>query len=129
MKKHITAFYLETLMLVAVFVGVILVLTGVFGRARAQSARAQQLTKAVALAENAAEAFAAADDVQALTALLALQGTAEQTPNGAVLTDGDYTVNVAWTPQGSLAAGRITVSCRGQELYTLDTAVYTGGAD
>lgn len=131
MKKHITAFYLETLMLVAVFVGIILVLTGIFGRARAQSVQARQLTRAVALAENAAEALAAADSEQALAGLLAAQGAVEQQPGRISLAagpDGTYTVDITWTPQGSVAAGHITVSCQGRELYALDTAVYTGEA-
>lgn len=129
MKKHITAFYLETLMLVAVFVGIILVLTGIFGQARAQSVAARQLTQAVALAENAAEAVSAAGTSQELEALLAAQGEVTPADGGFVLTDGAYTVVIAWAPQGDLAAGHIAVSCRGQEVYALDTAVYTGGAE
>ena len=34
---HITAFYLETLLLIVVFIGIILVLTQVFGLGRVQS--------------------------------------------------------------------------------------------
>lgn len=131
MKKHITAFYLETLLLTAVFVSVILVLTGIFGRARAQSVQARQLTRAVTLAENAAEAMAAAGSEQTLAGLLAAQGTVEQQPGRLLLTagpDGTYTVDITWTPQGSVAAGHIAVSCQGREVYALDTAVYTGEA-
>ena len=61
MKKysHITGFYLETLILITVFVSIILVLTQVFGLAQLQSTRARQLTGAVALAGNAAEEVSA----------------------------------------------------------------------
>ena len=57
MKKngHITGFYLETLLLIVVFIAIILVLTQVFGLAQVQSVRAKQLTEAVTLAGNAAE--------------------------------------------------------------------------
>ena len=58
MKKHshITGFYLETLMLIVVFVLIILVLTQVFGLAQMQSTRAKHLNGAVVLAQTAAEA-------------------------------------------------------------------------
>ena len=58
MKKNgpITAFYLETLLLIVVFIGIILVLTQVFGLSRTQSREARRLTDAVILAQNGAEA-------------------------------------------------------------------------
>ena len=48
-----TAFYFETLVMIAVFLAIILVLTQVFALARIQSASAKQLTDAVVLAGNA----------------------------------------------------------------------------
>lgn len=69
-KEHITSFYLETLLLIVVFVGIILVLTQVFGMARARSSQAKEKTSAVCLCQNAAEAFAAADSSQELVNLL-----------------------------------------------------------
>ena len=69
-KEHITSFYLETLLLIVVFVGIILVLTQVFGIARARSSLAKEKTSAVCLCQNAAEAFAAADSSQELVNLL-----------------------------------------------------------
>ncbi len=128
MKKHITAFYLETLLLAAAFVGVILVLTGVFGQARAQSAQAVRLTRAVALAENAAEAVAASDSEETLRSLLAGEGDVTWSPGSVVLTDGDYVVDITWSPEGAVAGGHIAVAFRGQEIYALDTAVCTGEA-
>ena len=46
MKKngHITAFYLETLLLIVVFIGINLILTQVFGLGRVQSVEAKRLT-------------------------------------------------------------------------------------
>ena len=67
MKKngHITAFYLETLLLIVVFIGIILILTQVFGLGRVQSVEAGRLTDAVILAQNAAEAVSAASGCRA----------------------------------------------------------------
>ena len=69
-KQQMTSFYIEALLLALIFVGMILVLTKVFGASRAQSTEARQLTTAVTLAANAAEAVSAADDPEALLALL-----------------------------------------------------------
>ena len=60
-KKHITSFYIETLILVLVFVAVILTLAQVFGLAKKQSEEAKMLTAAVTVAQNAAEAFSVSD--------------------------------------------------------------------
>ena len=70
MNKRVTSFYVETLILILVFVAVILALTQVFGLAKKQSEEARLLTSAVTLAQNAAEAFSAADSAESLRALL-----------------------------------------------------------
>lgn len=75
-RQHITAFYLETLLMIVVFLSIILVLTRVFGRARAQSARAQALTQAVTLAQSTAEAVSASRDPQELCGILSREGSA-----------------------------------------------------
>lgn len=56
----LTAFYMETVVLILTFVLVIAVLTNVFGLGRKETQSARQLTDAVRLAQNAAEAFSAA---------------------------------------------------------------------
>ena len=68
--EQITAFYLETIVLIVSFVLVILVLTNVFGLGKLESTNAQDLTNAVRLAETAAEAFAAAEGPAELADLL-----------------------------------------------------------
>ncbi len=68
--RPLTAFYLETLLLVVLFLAIILVITQVFGLGKVQSGEAKLLTDAVTLAENAAEAFYAAEDEAALVRLL-----------------------------------------------------------
>ena len=60
-RQQLTSFYFEALLLVAAFAAMILVLTGVFGTARARSVEARRLTRAVTLAANAAEAVSAAE--------------------------------------------------------------------
>ena len=61
MKKttegHITAFYIEALLLVITFVAIILVLSKVFSASLKRSQEAVTLTTAVALSQKAAEAF------------------------------------------------------------------------
>ena len=81
-KQHITAFYLETLLLIVVFISIILVLTRVFGRARVQSVEAKRLTAAVTLAQNTAEAVSASGSPQDLLDLL-------NEKNNAVLQSAD----------------------------------------
>lgn len=146
-KKHTTLFYIETLVLAAVFIGVILVLTQVFARSRQMSLRARAMTCAVHLAENTAEAVSAAGSVEELALLLdeggnvrALEGRGDATLRAQYdremkpVTSGSFWVDVTWAPEtgedsrmGSLVESVITVYWNGEEVYTLDTAVYCPG--
>lgn len=142
-QKHITAFYLETLLLIAVFTGVIMILTRVFAVCGEQSVRAKQYTAAVSLAENTAEMFSASDSAEDLLALLnetdnaKLQASQTRTLISADYDeqlqpqqDGVYHVKLDWTPEqgdaGTMVSGEISVFYGQQEqpLYTLQTAVY-----
>ncbi len=141
MKSHasITAFYLETLLLVVVFVSVLLVLTDVFGRSRAQSANAGDVNCAVTLAQNTAEAFAAAENEDRLREILAdavcddsllrFAYDKDLTPDP----DGFFVVELTWRsePQtgGVLDYADITVrrADSGTVLYTLNTAQFRKG--
>ncbi len=139
-RQQITAFYLETLLLIGGLIAVILVLTHVFAMGRAESARARLLTNAVTLAANAAETVSAADSEEALLALLDDGGNASLLPGGGVEAryDPDMTADAAgtlrlaatWEPQGETDLVRSTVSvyAAGEEepVYTLETAVYLG---
>lgn len=140
-KQQITAFYLEALLLIVVFVGIILVLTSIFGLSKARSSDAKLLTNAVSLAQNTAEAVSAADSPEALLALLD-EGNAElvdadgqtsvcarydadMTPDPA----GAMRVEATWQPEegaaGTLVSSTIRVLCEGTEpVYTLDTAIF-----
>lgn len=141
---HITAFYLETLLLVVVFLGIILILTRVFGLGRMHSGEAARLSDAMTLAQNAAEAVSAAHDPAELRALMnPNEGEREKAiPLGknmlfrydrALRPDpaGVYTVTISWEEEADgFVRSRIAVfySAEKNALYTLDTAVYHGEA-
>ena len=137
MKNRVTSFYVETLILILVFVAVILTLTRVFGMAKKQSEEAKLLTSAVTLAQNAAEAFSvsAADSGEALLALLDEGGNASLADG--ILTasyDADMTPDPAgllrveveretWIASAHYARGTIRVvrSDTGGEIYSIET--------
>lgn len=137
-KQQLSSFYLEALLLVVIFVAMILVLTGTFGAARAQSAAARQLTQAVTLAADAAEAVSASGTLEQAAALLDEGGnvrTADGQLEAAYLADGSpctdgrgaLRLTVSWEPSqedASLVTSRIAVyAAEGEEpLYTLETA-------
>lgn len=142
-KQHITAFYMEMLVLVAVFIVVILILTKVFAMSRQQSAKAEILTNSVCLAENTAEIVAASESEETLLALL------EETGNVSVLeaggnrifcsrydnemrpaAEGSFSVEIEWTPEdakeGSFVNSTVRVYWNGgaEPVYTLETGVF-----
>ena len=140
MKKngHITGFYLETLILIVVFISIILVLTQVFGLAQIQSVRAKELTEAVVLAGNAAEAVSASETEDALLALLNENNNAMSMPDTAGVTacydsdmnpmpQGNYRVDVSWLPEetetGTMIHSVIEVRCgeNAEPVYRLET--------
>ncbi len=139
-KDHITAFYLEALLLIAVFVGVIMLLTSVFAQARLESSRAKQLSDAVTLAQKGAEAFAASESPEELFGLLNDEGNGAeidgaQYPSYAFCYDsglepdpeGFYSMIICWRPEGDGYIGsRIEVYGSGSKdsIYTLETGVY-----
>ena len=130
-QAHNTAFYIETLLMIVAFVAVILVLTRAFGEARRESARARELTDAVILAQNAAEAVSASEDLEDLARLL---GNTQKTEvrEGKLLADSDdgYITEVSWEPSGdetgTLVSSTIAVRLAGSDdpIYELDTAVF-----
>ena len=143
-KQLLTSFYLEAVLLIAVFVAMILVLTGVFGAARTQSAAARRLTQAVTLAANAAEAVSAADSPEQAATLLDEGGNvrlADGRLEASYLADGSpclsgadaLRVTVSWEPaaeDAALVRSRIDVyaASDGTPVYTLETARFRKGA-
>ena len=132
-KPHMTAFYIETLLMILVFVGIILSLTQVFGASRNESADAKTLTSAVCLAQNAAEAFAAAEKPEDLTVILDkdnkghLQLDAEGL-TGSYRTDmtpdpeGLLKLHMTWQERDDLLYAQIEILQADQSIYTLETA-------
>ena len=146
MKKqsHITGFYLETLMLIVVFVLIILVLTQVFGLAQMQSTIAKQLNGAVILAQNAAEAAAASETPEELLKLLNDNDNAVLMADTAGVTacydsdlnpdaEGNYRVDVTRLPEetenGILVHSVAEVRCDDAEapVYRLETERFRTG--
>lgn len=145
MKKenHVTAFYIEVLLLTVGLIGIVLVLTQIFALGRRESAEARELTDAVCLAQNAAEAFAASSDPEELRAILDEGGSAELVEIGGSASvrasydadlradgNGVFLVTITWTEEGAeagvLVRSRITVTERGgaREIYSLETASF-----
>ncbi len=143
-KQQMTSFYLEALLLVVVFVAMILVLTGAFGAARAQSVKAHRLTQAVTLASNAAEAAAASDSLDQAAALLDEGGNVRLTSDGleaAYFFDGspcaggrgELRLSLSWerdAEEPDLVRNRIAIYAAEEEtpLYTLETGRFRKGA-
>jgi hypothetical protein len=142
-KQHITAFYMEMLVLITVFIVVILILTKVFALSRQQSAKARILTNAVCLAENTAETAAASPNEETFLMLFGREGNACMVEEDghriyqaryddkmAPAAEGNFLVNVEWIPEdgteGDFVTSRITVYWNGsaEPIYTLETGMY-----
>ena len=140
-RQHITAFYLETVILIVVFVGIILILTRVFGIGKKEGESARILTDAVSLSENAAEAIASSGSPQEVADLLNSNGNAwveEDTDeiwavygtDRSADPNGPLRLQITWEPEirdtGTLVSNDILVWYLEQPdpVYTLQTAVF-----
>ena len=148
-RRHLTAFYLETLIMILVVIGILLVLTQVMGSSRNQSARAKRLTEAVVIAQNTAEMAAQYSDLSDLGYALHLddfekdgeefgkqhcEGTWRwehlQTDKDANVQlnyyETDYRVSVDRTWEDNMARDIIEVRVEGSEeaTYTLEAKTY-----
>ncbi len=138
--RHITGFYIETLLMIIVFILMILLITNIFGIARAQSNEAKTLTAAVTLSENAAEAVAASEDLDSLYSFINTNENAQLLPDGEGVraryatdltpdAEGEIFIDITWQPEetlkGTLIESVISASIAGKEtIYSLNTAVY-----
>lgn len=142
-RKSATAFYLETVIMIIIFVLIILVLTRAFGEAKLESTEAARLTNAVCLAQNAAEALEASDDENELMDLLNEAENASWNEGSPVTSlrvfydrdmnpsaEGDTWMDVTWEPDerdaGTFVKSSITVydSLHKEPVYHIDTGVY-----
>lgn len=142
-KSRTTLFYMETLAMTAVFIIVMLVLTQVFARSKQMSLQAGALTYAVHLAENTAEAVSASRSAEELFFLLEEGGNVRWLEGRGVtmlraqydgemkpVESGRFWVDVTWEPESDagesgLMRSRVVVYWDGEEVYSLDTAVYS----
>ena len=150
-RNQITAFYVEALLLILVFVGMILVLTHVFGAGISESNEARILTDSVTLAQNSAEAVAASGTMEDLEEILGsggeyltnteTEGTLEAFYDKELIPvagsgaekDAQYRVTINWDesdPESSMIKAEIKVFYQDSEEpgYTLETAKYRKGA-
>ena len=139
-REHTTGFYLEALLLIVVFIGMILVLTRIFGLGKSESGRAELLTNAVTLAGNAAEAASVSTDLEELFGILNENENAvvtdpsslsvRYTRNMQADPNGPIEVAIGWYPEesdsGALVTVPISVFYHDQEtpVYSLETAVF-----
>ena len=139
-KQHTTAFYIETLLMILAFIGIILVLTRVFGSGQRQSIQARTLTNAVTLAGNAAEAVSASDSPEELAEYLGENACVTGTGVAAfydtdmkpwIGENAPMQVDISWNPEeaeGQYVNCIISVYADEDEhpVYVLETAVCTG---
>lgn len=116
-RRSSTAFYVESLLLVALILSVSVILMRTLGNARTMSLRARELTGAQQAAQTVGEYFYAADDETEFLALLAQEPSLSAVSDGkwAAQASGEaYTVQTQYTtePQtvGSMAALTVFVT-------------------
>lgn len=141
--KNRRLIYIEILALLAVFTAVMVVLVNGFLSAGRLSREATVLSKAVHLAENAAEIALASESGEMLFGLLdengnacALEGTddasrsvyrAKYDADMMPAPDGIFAVDVSWMPgEGGMARSTVNVYCNGgaEPVYALELAAY-----
>ncbi len=146
-KRHMSEFFIETLVLVVIFIVVILVLTRVFALSGRMSTRAGLLTRAVRLAENAGEAVAASDSPETLLRLLEENGNVRLNREGETdildarydedmrpAKDGSFRVKITWKTEENMPDFAESVVAvywmeETEPVYSLETAVYFGGGE
>lgn len=146
MKKRgqITAFYIETLVMIVVMIGILLVLTQILGLSKRESVQARRLTEAVTIAQTAAEALAAEADLAEAAGIMGLENVTVTEEGGNTLCSGDYSwirtertkssrgetekqrttvyrVDISRSPEGDLTEDviRVYASDREDPVYTL----------
>ena len=143
-KSHLTSFYVETLLMMLIFTGMIVILSSVFSLARVRSVHARRLSNAVCLAQNAAEAVAASTSAQDVLEILEEEGNGELTDSSGTPavrlfydddmhadSDGVCSVTVTWekTDRDDFVVSNITVAHddEAEPVYELRTGVWIPG--
>lgn len=140
-KRHIAVLYIETVLLIVVTLIMVMILSRLFWMAKMRSAQANKLSNAVYLAENAAEAFSAAENVEMLCDLLDEAGNVCVFPQEEMtLIEANYAsdrkpdakgalhVQITWQPletiTGTFVKSNITVKDEEEVVFTMQTAVF-----
>ena len=135
-RKHPSAFYVETLILILVFVFVLLVVSGVFSASATKSRDAAMLSSAVDIASNAAEAACASCSSDDLLTLLDENGNARAVQGGVEARydtagspdpEGELVLFVGWEEAENFVTCPVTVTYRDKVVYEIKTGVSLGG--
>ena len=135
-KRHQSGFYVETLILILVFVFVLLVVSGLFSASAVKSNDAALLSAAVDIASNAAEAACASGSQEDLVKLLDENGNASVVTggvearydeDGAADPEGVLVLFVGWEEVDSFVTCPVTVTKGDRVIYEIKTGVSLGG--
>ncbi len=137
-RRAITAFYVETLLMIVVFIGIMMVLTRILVLSKMQEKKAQHLTEAVTVAANVAEALSASDEIEEAIKVLDLEEGAFEKP-GRIYAgtyriskegkdDTLYKVRITKTEEGKIAHHLIEIFTGNEKdpVYQLTTDQSTG---
>ncbi len=89
-RRAVTDFYVETLMMILVFIGIMMVLTRIFVLSKAQENKARNLTRAVTIAANVAEGLSLSDDIEKEMNEIGLTGSLTEDTQEKKIYEGDW---------------------------------------
>lgn len=127
-KGEITAFYIETLIMITVMMGILLVMTQILGLSKQGNIKAHRLTQAVTIAQSAAETASAAEDLEDFQQALGLEAFElvkesddSQICSGIYHWDSDFRIRITRTSEDGLRTDRIQVFpvSGTEEIYSL----------
>ena len=133
-RGQLTAIYVETLIMIVVMIGILLILTRIFGVCRRESLSAGHLTHAITLAQSSAQVMTAKADLEESADLLGWEDVTEEGADGGWVCRGtceDSYRMEARREEGAdgLDSYRLDVYYRDNEeaLYSLSFLGYTRG--
>lgn len=142
-KGQITAFYIETLIMITVMMGILMVLTQILGLSKQGNVQARQLTQAVTIAQSAAETASSVSDLEDFRKALNLEAfevmkeenasqtcsgiyhwendTAQGTAQSEAAPQTDYRIRISRTIEEGLRKDQIQVfpAQGSEEIYSL----------
>ena len=141
-KGQITAFYIETLIMITVMMGILMVLTQILGLSKQGNVQARQLTQAVTIAQSAAETASSVSDLEDFRKALNLEAfevmkedasqtcsgiyhwendTAQGTAQSDTAPQTDYRIRISRTIEEGLRTDQIQVfpAQGSEEIYSL----------